>query len=173
MRTDLIVVPDTLSTGWLSLGEHRFRCALGRSGVRTDKREGDGATPSARMKMRRVFYRPDRIASLVTALPSQALTPSDGWCDDPAAADYNRLIGLPHPARHERLWRDDNIYDVIVELGWNDEPVIAGNGSAIFLHVARENFTPTEGCVALALGNLLTLLRVVPRNVALHITAAP
>jgi L,D-peptidoglycan transpeptidase YkuD (ErfK/YbiS/YcfS/YnhG family) len=171
MAADIIVVSDTISTGWLWFGGRKFRCALGRSGVRADKREGDGATPLARMKLRRAFYRPDRIAPLLTALPTRAMMPDDGWCDDIGSPDYNRLIHLPHPARHERLWRDDGIYDVLVELGWNDEPVIAGNGSAIFLHVARADYTPTEGCVALALGDLVPLLATIPRDAWLDIKA--
>jgi len=171
MAAELVVVPDTLTTGWLSFGGRRFRCALGRSGVSSAKREGDGATPLARMKLRRVFYRPDRVTTLITVLPTQALTPNDGWCDDPTSFEYNRFIRLPHKARHEKLWRNDDIYDVIVELGWNDEPVIHGNGSAIFLHVARKDYTPTEGCVALAIEDLLPLLATIPRDIWLQIKA--
>lgn len=160
MAADIIVT----SAGLLSFGGQEFRCALGRSGLRADKREGDGATPVARMKLRRVFYRPDRIMAPVTVLPVRSLTQNDGWCDDPASPDYNRFIDLPHPARHELLWRVDGIYDVIVELGWNDDPVIAGNGSAIFLHVARQDYAATEGCVALSIEDLLSLLRAIPRD---------
>jgi L,D-peptidoglycan transpeptidase YkuD (ErfK/YbiS/YcfS/YnhG family) len=111
------------------------------------------------MALRRVFYRPDRLAAPVTALPTRALGASDAWCDDPQSPDYNRLVRLPFTARHELLWREDEIYDVIVELGWNDDPVVPGNGSAIFLHVARPDFSPTEGCVALDRSALLTVLR--------------
>ncbi len=150
------------SAGTLAFGDLEFRCALGRGGVRADKCEGDGATPRARMKLRRVFYRPDRVAKPVTLLAARALTQTDGWCDDPAAPDYNRLVHLPHPARHEQLWRDSPVYDVLVELGWNDDPVIANRGSAIFLHVAREDYAPTEGCVALMRADLIALLALVP-----------
>ncbi len=168
---DILVTPDKTSatTGRLSFGELQFRCALGRGGVSADKREGDGATPVARMKLRRVFYRPDRVTALVTALPSRALTPNDGWCDDPASPDYNRLVHLPHPARHEQLWRDSRVYDVIVELGWNDDPVVANRGSAIFLHIAQQDYSPTEGCVALVLDDLLVLLRAVAKECWLEV----
>ena len=142
----------------LVFGDRRWRCAIGRGGVRGDKREGDGATPSGRFVLRRVFYRADRLAPPKTALPSRALTPDDGWCNDPNHADYNRPVRLPHAAGHEALWRDDGVYDVIVELGYNDDPVTPGLGSAIFLHVARADYEPTEGCVALALDDLRTLL---------------
>ncbi len=136
----------------------RCRCAIGRDGVSGDKREGDGATPAGRFALRRVFYRADRLTPPKTALPRRALAADDGWCDDPNHADYNRLVRLPHAAGHEDLWRDDGVYDVIVELGFNDDPVTPDLGSAIFLHVARHDYEPTEGCVALALDDLLALL---------------
>lgn len=136
----------------------RLRCAIGRGGVRADKREGDGATPQALMPLRRVLYRADRLAPPRAAVPVEPLSPEEGWCDDAAHADYNRRIRLPHPARHEALWREDPLYDVIGVLGWNDAPVERGRGSAIFLHLAREDFSPTEGCVALPLRDLLAVL---------------
>lgn len=137
------------------------RCSLGRSGVRENKWEGDGATPVGWFPLRRVLYRPDRLAAPPeTRLPVVALHPDDGWCDDPADALYNRPVHLPYPGGHERLWRDDHIYDVIVVLGHNDSPPIPGRGSAIFLHVARPDGKPTEGCVALRLDDLLDVLRL-------------
>ncbi len=144
--------------GWLGWGGERVRCALGRGGVRPDKREGDGATPVGRFPLRRVLYRPDRLARPATALPCAPIAPEDGWCDDPADPAYNRPVRLPHPARHERLWREDGLYDVVAVLGHNDDPVVPGAGSAIFLHVARPDLGPTEGCIALALPDLLRLL---------------
>ena len=144
--------------GWLTVLGRRFPCALGRSGVRAGKQEGDGATPAGRFALRAVYYRPDRRTAPRTGLPLAPLAPDWGWCDDPAHPDYNRRILLPHPARHERLWREDGLYDVLAVIGYNDTPVIEGKGSAIFLHVARPNLAPTEGCVALALGDLLAVL---------------
>lgn len=135
-----------------------LRAALGRGGVAGRKREGDGATPSGLLVLRRLLYRADRVAIPPGHLPRAPLAPDDGWCDDPGHADYNRQVRLPHPARHEALWRDDAVYDLIGVLGWNDAPVAPGAGSAIFLHVARPDFGPTEGCVALALTDLLALL---------------
>lgn len=133
-------------------------CALGRSGIAADKREGDGATPSGCFALRRVLYRADRIAPPPGGLPAAPLAPDDGWCDDPGHPDYNRPVRLPHPARHERMWRADGVYDVVVVLGHNDSPPLPGLGSAVFLHVARPDGAPTEGCVALALNDLLALL---------------
>ena len=128
----------------------RFPCALGRGGVSEDKREGDGKTPLGVFTLRRVLYRADRRETPVTGLPVRAIRPDDGWCDDPTHGDYNTLVRLPFEATHEELWRNDSIYDVIVELGYNDRPPVPGLGSAIFLHLARPHFSPTEGCVAIS-----------------------
>lgn len=139
-------------------GARMFRCAIGAAGIRTAKREGDGATPAGVLPFRRVLYRPDRLPRPPTAFPVGGIDPADGWCDDPADPLYNRPVRLPYAARHERLWRDDDLYDVIVVLGHNDDPVVPGLGSAVFLHVARTDFQPTRGCVALLRDDLLALL---------------
>jgi L,D-peptidoglycan transpeptidase YkuD (ErfK/YbiS/YcfS/YnhG family) len=139
-------------------GKRRLRCALGRAGIAAAKREGDHATPAGVWPMRRALYRPDREAPPPTRLPLQSLDPADGWCDAPGDIAYNRLVRLPHPAGAERLWRDDALYDLLIVLGYNDAPAVAGRGSAIFLHVAHDDFAPTEGCVALARADLLAVL---------------
>lgn len=162
------------SDGWLRHGGRTYRCALGKGGCKpeADKREGDGATPVGRYPLRQVLYRPDRlVAPPQTRLPSRALGPEDGWCDDPADPAYNRPVLLPYAASHEKLWRDDHIYDVIVTLGHNDDPPIPGMGSAIFLHVARPGYAGTEGCVALALSDLLELLAAWRPGEALQIVS--
>ncbi len=135
-------------------------CVFGRSGCvpAETKREGDGATPLGDWPMRQVFWRPDRTTRPTTHLPTTALTPDMGWCDDPGANDYNRLVRLPYPHRCETLWREDHVYDLIVVLGFNDDPPIAGHGSAIFLHLAQPDGRPTEGCVATDEHALRTLL---------------
>jgi L,D-peptidoglycan transpeptidase YkuD (ErfK/YbiS/YcfS/YnhG family) len=135
-----------------------FRARFGHGGISGHKREGDGATPAGLLPLRRVLYRADRLGRPLARVPVEPLAPNDGWCDESGHADYNRLITLPHPARHESLWRDDGIYDVVGVLGWNDSPVEKGRGSAIFLHVARADGRPTEGCVALAMSDLLAVL---------------
>lgn len=148
-----------VSRGHLIAGEQRLRCAVGRGGIRRDKLEGDGATPAGIFPLRQVLYRADRVGAMASALPVRALAPDDGWCDDPADARYNTAVTLPCAARHEALWRADHLYDVIVVIGYNDAPVIAGKGSAIFLHVAQPDFSPTEGCVAISLPALLNVVR--------------
>jgi L,D-peptidoglycan transpeptidase YkuD (ErfK/YbiS/YcfS/YnhG family) len=150
------VFPD----GRFLLRGEAFRAALGRGGVRADKSERDGATPAGLLPLRRVLYRADRGRAPACAVPVEPLSPDDGWCDESGHPDYNRMVRLPHPARHERLWRDDAVYDLIGVLGWNDAPVVADRGSAIFLHVARADFAPTEGCIAL------------PESVLRHVLAA-
>jgi len=149
------------SDGRLGLNLHSVRAALGKGGVTAaeDKREGDGKSPVGKWPIRYVFYRPDRVEAPQTALPVVALTPDDGWCDDPASPAYNTHVKLPFDASHEKLWRDDHVYDLIVVLGHNDDPVVPGMGSAIFMHLAREDYSGTEGCVALAQGDLVELLR--------------
>ncbi len=149
-----------------------WRAALGRGGVTGAalKREGDGASPMGDWPMRRVFYRPDRLAPPATALPRVPLQPWDGWCDAPDDPLYNRPVTRPYPASHEALWRDDGRYDVIVELGYNDDPPLSGRGSAIFLHVAAPDYAPTEGCIALALPDLLALLGEAEPGSILRIT---
>ncbi len=144
--------------GLLRLQGGIYRCAIGKGGRRADKREGDGATPIGLLPLRRVLYRADRLTPPRAAVPVAPIAPDDGWCDDPTHADYNSRIRLPHSARHEELWRADEIYDVIGVLGWNDAPVARGRGSAIFLHLARPGFSPTEGCIALELRDLLRVL---------------
>jgi L,D-peptidoglycan transpeptidase YkuD (ErfK/YbiS/YcfS/YnhG family) len=155
--------------GRLTWRGQTLRCALGKGGVKVEKEEGDGATPAGLLALRRILYRADRVPPPRCAMPIEPISATDSWCDDPGHRDYNRLVTLPHDARHEELWRRDEIYDVIAVLGWNDAPVVKGRGSAIFLHVARSDYAPTEGCVALALTDLtrllaegVTALRVLP-----------
>lgn len=149
-----LVHPD----GRLMLRGLVFRAALGRAGVRQDKQEGDGATPVGMLPLRRVLYRADRMRPPDCALPVEPIAPTDAWCDDPDQPAYNRMIRLPHDGRYEELWRQDPLYDIVGILGWNDAPVQRGRGSAIFLHVARPDFGPTDGCVALAVADLRQVL---------------
>jgi L,D-peptidoglycan transpeptidase YkuD (ErfK/YbiS/YcfS/YnhG family) len=144
--------------GVLSWPGGSARAACGMGGVRADKSEGDHASPAGRFSLLSAFYRPDRLAAPTTALPLAALTPQDGWVDDPGDPRYNTLVALPYPASHETLWRDDGLYDLIVVIGYNTDPVVPGRGSAIFLHVAHPDFTGTEGCIAVERPVLAALL---------------
>ena len=142
-----------------------LRCAVGRGGVSPKKRENDGTTPIGAWNMRMLLFRLDRIPKTpLTGLPIRAIRPEDGWCDDPADPLYNRPVKFPFAAHAEHLWREDAIYDLVVPLGYNDDPVVPGAGSAIFLHVARADFGPTEGCVALARDDLLMILAEANRS---------
>ena len=156
-----IVRPDPVDPrrGWLEAGSHRrWPCALGRSGVRLDKHEGDGATPVGDWPIRRILYRADRVTLPNLPWPISVIQPQDGWCDDPGDRRYNQSVTFPFSASAERMWRDDGVYDVVVVLGYNDAPPTPGRGSAIFLHLARPGLTPTEGCIALDLPHLIELL---------------
>ena len=137
------------SWAFLRIAGLRVPVALGEAGIRRDKQEGDNATPAGLLRLRRVLYRADRTLAPHCAVPREAIAPDDGWCDDPTHADYNRPVRLPHPGRHERLWREAGLYDIVGVLGWNDAPVVRDRGSAIFLHIATEDFRPTHGCIAL------------------------
>jgi L,D-peptidoglycan transpeptidase YkuD (ErfK/YbiS/YcfS/YnhG family) len=132
--------------------------AVGRSGVKLDKHEGDGGTPAGIYPLISVHYRADRIARPRSSLPVISLSPRDGWVDDPNDANYNRLVSLPYPASAEQMWRDDDLYDLLVVIGYNTEPVVPGAGSAIFLHIAAPDFTPTAGCIAVRKEVLLSLV---------------
>ncbi|WP_333587454.1 L,D-transpeptidase family protein [Phenylobacterium sp.] len=148
------------SKGRFVAGDRAFPCAIGKGGMvaAQDKREGDGASPLGAWPLRRVLYRPDRGPAPRTALPVSPIAPDDGWCDDPAHPDYNRPVKRPFDASHEALWREDGLYDLVVVLGHNDDPPAAPLGSAIFLHLAKPDYAPTEGCIALARPDLEAVL---------------
>jgi L,D-peptidoglycan transpeptidase YkuD (ErfK/YbiS/YcfS/YnhG family) len=144
--------------GLLLVDGRAIPCALGRSGIAHAKREGDGTSPAALLRPLAAFYRPDRGRRPVTRLDLRPIRRRDGWCDDPAHSRYNQPVTLPFEASHERLWRDDRLYDLVVDLDWNRRPAIRGRGSAIFLHVARPGLLPTDGCVALPYAELRRLV---------------
>jgi L,D-peptidoglycan transpeptidase YkuD (ErfK/YbiS/YcfS/YnhG family) len=144
--------------GVLTIGNLLLPCVVGRSGLKGLKREGDGATPRGLWRLRRVLVRRDHVAFLTTRLPLRAIAHHDGWCDAPEDRNYNRPVCLPYPASHERLWRDDHLYDIVVVLSHNERPRRRFGGSAVFLHIADRNGKPTAGCVALSLAGMRKLL---------------
>jgi L,D-peptidoglycan transpeptidase YkuD (ErfK/YbiS/YcfS/YnhG family) len=163
------------SHGVLQAGPRTFACVVGRAGILSGKREGDGATPAGRFSLREAFWRPDRLPSPATALRASPLTPQDGWCDDPGDPAYNRRVRLPFAASHEALWRSDGLYDLLAVIGYNDAPPVPHLGSAIFLHVAARGaggLEPTAGCVALALADLGAVLALCGPGAALDIALA-
>jgi L,D-peptidoglycan transpeptidase YkuD (ErfK/YbiS/YcfS/YnhG family) len=132
--------------------------ALGRGGIKANKREGDGGTPRGSFRLRRLWWRADRHPRPTTSLPTQRITSADGWCEDPTDRHYNQPIKVPANANADRLARTDNLYDFIIEIDHNTRPRVAGRGSAVFIHAARQGFAPTAGCVALELNTLRRIL---------------
>lgn len=163
--------PGHRSQGVLRAGERILPCALGRGGLRSIKREGDGGTPIGRWPFLSVRYRPDAHKGVRTGLPKRAIRRDDGWCDAPTDPNYNRAVRYPYRASAEQLWRGDQLYDVVVVLDYNVRCRRRGRGSAIFMHVAREGYRPTEGCIALERRHLVWLLSCVMRRATLDVLA--
>ncbi|HEV7418129.1 L,D-transpeptidase family protein [Tianweitania sediminis] len=167
-RSRLLVVrprPSRPTQGLLSVGNTVFPCALGRGGITANKREGDGGTPLGRMRLLSGFVR-DRRFAFCSPLPLQRITRDLGWCEVPDDRNYNRPVRIPYGASHERMMRNDALYDACMVLDWNIRPRKRGRGSAIFFHLARPGFTPTEGCVAVTPKVMARLLpRLSPRSV--------
>jgi L,D-peptidoglycan transpeptidase YkuD (ErfK/YbiS/YcfS/YnhG family) len=157
--------PAQRSRGVLQAGPLALPVALGRTGIKANKREGDGATPRGSFRLKRLWWRADRLPRPATFLPVRRIAPDDGWCEEPSNRLYNRRIKVPPNSKADRLARKDHLYNFIIELDHNTRPRVAGRGSAVFIHVARPGFAPTAGCVALAMNSLRRLLaRVGPRT---------
>ncbi|MEZ5690691.1 MAG: L,D-transpeptidase family protein [Rickettsiales bacterium] len=135
-----------------------YRCAIGKNGFSKNKQEGDNRTPLGVFPLCELWYRADKISAPTTHLPLKIITQNDGWCDDVNSPDYNNHVKLPFEFSHEKLWREDDVYDLIIPLGYNDSPIVRGKGSAIFVHIAKPDYSGTEGCVALAKEDLLEIL---------------
>ncbi len=156
--------PGRRSQGWLRAGSATMPVALGRGGIRANKREGDGGTPRGTFRPVRLWWRADRLPRPRTLLPVRRIGPADAWCEDPADRRYNRPFRRSANEPGDRLRRDDHLYDLIIEIDHNMRPRIAGRGSAVFIHLARPAFAPTAGCVALRRGDLQRLLARLSRN---------
>jgi L,D-peptidoglycan transpeptidase YkuD (ErfK/YbiS/YcfS/YnhG family) len=150
--------PGRPTQGWLFAGPLAVPVALGRTGIKADKREGDGGTPRGRFRPLRLWWRADRLPRPQTSLPIRRIGPNDAWCEDPHDRRYNRPFERITGEPGDRLRRDDNLYDLIIEVDHNTRPRIVGRGSAVFIHVARPTFGPTAGCVALRSRDLQRLL---------------
>ena len=149
--------PGRPSQGWLRAGSWCVPVALGRGGIRANKREGDGATPPGRFRPVRLWWRPDRFPRPQTRLPVRRIGRADAWCEDPSDRRYNQPFQRSANEPGDRLWREDHLYDIIVEIDHNTRPRIARRGSAVFVHVARPGLAPTAGCIALKARDLKTL----------------
>ncbi len=147
----------------------RFACAVGRGGLTTNKVEGDHKTPVGEFKFKKIYYRKDRLGEMIFQIPFATIRENDGWCDDPKNKLYNQHVQFPFDASAERLFRDDDLYDIICVLNYNTNPIVPGKGSAIFLHICKPNFAGTEGCVAIEKKNILKLVNLIDFNTKLII----
>jgi len=161
--------PGSRSRGVLIAGPLTFPVALGRGGILANKREGDGATPRGIFRLRRLWWRADRSPRPATRLPVRAIVPDDAWCEDPADRRYNRPVRLSPGSTADRLRRDDQLYDLIIEIDHNARPRIARRGSAVFIHVARPGLAPTAGCVAMPKPRLRRLLEQLGPETRIHV----
>ena len=156
-------------SGYLKYKNFKFRCALGKGGIKQKEREGDFITPKGKFKLIKIYYRSDRIKKINSALKKIKIKKNMGWCDDVSSNCYNKQIKINKKISHEKLHRKDNVYDIIVVLNYNLNPIIKGKGSAIFLHVAKKNYNKTQGCIALKKNELLYLVSKIKKNTQIRI----
>ena len=156
-------------SGYLEYKNLKFRCALGKAGIKKKKKEGDNITPEGTFKIIRVYYRRDKIKNISTLIKKKEIKKKIGWCDDPVSSFYNKEIKLPSKFSHEKLYRKDNLYNLILVLNYNINPIIKNKGSAIFIHIAKKNYEPTAGCIALKKRDLVELLENIKKNTKIKI----
>jgi L,D-peptidoglycan transpeptidase YkuD (ErfK/YbiS/YcfS/YnhG family) len=152
-------------SGYLKYKDLKFRCALGKAGIQKKKEEGDNITPKGKFNIIKIYYRGDRLKKLSSKFTLTKITKKMGWCDDPKSRKYNQLISLPTKYSHETLYRNDNIYDLILVLNYNMKPTIKNKGSAIFIHIAKNNYKKTAGCIALKKTDLIYLIKEIKKNI--------
>jgi len=150
--------------GYLIYKNSKFRCSLGINGIKNKKKEGDGITPKGIFKLKKIYYRNDKVKNIVTKVKKIKITKDMGWCDDPKSKFYNKLIRLPSKFGHEKLYRKDDIYNLIIVLDYNMNPVTKNKGSAIFIHLAKKNYKPTQGCVGLKQNDLIKLIKMIKKK---------
>ena len=143
---------------------YKVKCAIGKRGIGNKRKEGDLITPKGKYKIKYILYRKDRIKRIQSKIKKIAITKRMGWCDDPKSKDYNKLIKLPINYRYEKLYRKENIYDLILVLNFNMRPIVKKKGSAIFIHIAKKNYKKTEGCVAINKIQLLKIIKKLKKN---------
>ena len=143
---------------------YKTKCAIGKRGIGNKRKEGDLITPKGKYKIKYILYRKDRIKRIQSKIKKIAITKRMGWCDDPKSKDYNKLIKLPINYRYEKLYRKENIYDLILVLNFNMRPIVKKKGSAIFIHIAKKNYKKTEGCVAVNKVSLLKIIKKLKNN---------
>ena len=146
---------------YLKYKDLKFKCAIGKAGIRKKKKEGDNITPKGIYKIIKIYYRDDRIKKISSKFKLIKITKKMGWCDDPKSKKYNQLIKLPNKYSHEKLYKKNNTYDLLLVLDYNMKPIVKNKGSAIFIHVAKRNYKPTAGCIALKKKDLLKLSKII------------
>jgi L,D-peptidoglycan transpeptidase YkuD (ErfK/YbiS/YcfS/YnhG family) len=156
-------------SGYLKYRDLKFKCALGKSGIGRKKIEGDNITPKGIFKIVKIYYRNDRIKNISSNLKLIKTTKRMGWCDDPNSKNYNKLIRLPEKYNHEKLYRKDNLYDLVLVLNYNMKPIIKNKGSAIFIHVSHKNYKKTAGCIALKKTHLIKLISKIKKDTKVFI----
>ena len=156
-------------SGYLEYKNLKFRCALGKAGVKKKKEEGDNITPKGTFKINNIYYRSDHIKKISSKFKLIEIRKNMGWCDDPKSEQYNKLIKLPNKYKHEKLYRKDNIYDLILVLNYNTRPILKNKGSAIFIHVATKNYKKTAGCIALKKKHLIKLVEKINKKTKITI----
>ena len=154
---------------YLTYNNYKAKCAVGKRGISIKKKEGDFITPKGTFKIREIFYRKDRVQNLITRIKKTVIRKNMGWCDDPRSKKYNKLIYFPFKHSAEKLYRRENIYDIILVLNFNMNPVKKNKGSAIFIHVAKKNFQPTQGCIALDKSELIKMVKSIKINTIVKI----
>ena len=158
-----------INNKFISYNNYKAKCAVGKRGISIKKKEGDFITPKGTFKIREIFYRKDRVQNLITKIKKTVIRKNMGWCDDPKSKKYNKLIYFPFKHSAEKLYRRENIYDIILVLNFNMNPVKKNKGSAIFIHVAKKNFQPTQGCIALNKFELIKLVKSIKINTVVKI----
>ena len=157
-------------SGYLEYKNLKFRCALGKAGIKKKKKEGDNITPEGTFKIIRVYYRRDKIKNISTLIKKKEIKKKIGWCDDPVSSVYNKEIKLPSKFSHEKLYRKDNLYDLFLVLNYNIKPIIKNKGSAIFIHITKKNYKKTKGCIALKKKHLIELISKIKKNTKIKIS---
>ena len=156
-------------SGYLKYNNLKFRCAVGKAGIARKKQEGDNVTPKGTFKIVKIYYRNDRIKKISSKFRPIKITKKMGWCDDPNSKNYNQLIKLPTKCGHEKLYRKDNIYDLIIIINYNMNPTVKNKGSAIFIHLTNKFYKKTKGCIALKKNNLIKLIENISANTKVKI----
>ena len=151
-------------SGYLKYKDLKFRCALGKAGINIKKKEGDNITPIGTYNISKIYYRKDRIKKLFSKFKLIEIKKNMAWCDDSKSKNYNKLIKLPSKFTHEKLFRKDEVYDLIIPLNFNTKNIKKNRGSAIFIHVANKKFSPTQGCIALKKEDLICLIKNIKNN---------